>query len=310
MRRPAWLLAVLVAGSFALPVGTASAAEVTVEMLGHSFMPDEVNIRTGDTVTWVNVEDHDDLHTVTSQDGGPLDSGTIARGDSFTFTFTSAGNYPYLCTVHDNMFGIVRVRDPGVPFAADDALALTKGDDPASGSVDVLANDQDLEGDPLTVSAFDATGADGGSVACTPSGTCTYTQPQGAGCPATDSFTYTVSDGARSDRATVAVTVDCARPPPPADAVVSLRLTRHLVARGEVTSKVAACEQARRVKLQRRKPSGRWVTLVTVTTSGAGRYEARLNDRPGLYRAKAGAATLASGQVCAAASSAVRRHRH
>jgi plastocyanin len=297
--------------ALAWPVAPAAAADTKVEMLGHSFIPDHINVVVGDTVTWVNVEDHDDLHTVTSQGGGPLDSGTIGRGETFSFTFTAPGNYPYLCTVHDGMFGIVRVREPGVPFAADDALALTKGDaGAASGSLDVLANDEDLEGDPLSVTAFDQVSAKGGAVSCSAQGTCTYTQAPSGTCPTTDSFRYTISDGARTDRATVNVTIECARPPPPVDTSVGLRLRRHLVATGSVASSVAACEQGRRVKIQRRGDSGSWTTVVTVTTASNGGFEARLKDRPGRYRAKVGESTLASGQVCGASISAVDRHRH
>ena len=90
------------------------------------------------------------------------------------------------------------------PVAIDDTAVTT-----ASVAVDinVLANDSDPDGDPLTVSAFDATGAQGGTVSCTSAGICTYTPPPGF--TGIDTFGYTVSDGrGGTDTATVTVTVN------------------------------------------------------------------------------------------------------
>jgi hypothetical protein len=87
------------------------------------------------------------------------------------------------------------------PVAVDDELVTRRN---VAGSVDVLANDSDPDGDALTVTEW-GQGAHG-AVACEPSGECTYTPEQdfvGA-----DAFGYTVSDvwGA-TDTATVHVTV-------------------------------------------------------------------------------------------------------
>jgi uncharacterized repeat protein (TIGR01451 family) len=89
-----------------------------------------------------------------------------------------------------------------VPVAVDDA-ATTPFETPVT--IDVLANDFDVDGDPLTISAFDATSTEGGSVTCT-TPNCTYTPP--AGFSGTDTFTYTVSDpDGATDTATVTITV-------------------------------------------------------------------------------------------------------
>jgi hypothetical protein len=86
------------------------------------------------------------------------------------------------------------------PNAVDDALPATE--DTAS-SLNVLANDSDPDGDP--VSFVGATAGSHGTVSCV-SGVCTYTPAADYNGP--DSFTYTISDGrGASDVGTVNVTV-------------------------------------------------------------------------------------------------------
>jgi hypothetical protein len=88
--------------------------------------------------------------------------------------------------------------------AVDDA-ASTPFETPVT--IDVLANDVDVDGDSLTVNTFDATSANGGAVSCTT--TCAYTPP--AGFSGDDMFTYDATDGSLvSNRATVTVSVGTA----------------------------------------------------------------------------------------------------
>ncbi len=44
-------------------------------------------------MTWTNNDGV--MHTVTS-DSGVFDSGYLSNGDTFTFTFTEAGTFPYI----------------------------------------------------------------------------------------------------------------------------------------------------------------------------------------------------------------------
>jgi plastocyanin len=80
---------------------------------GYLFVPDSIQVKVGDTVTWTN--DDDTLHTVTSGSGtdenmGALfDSGMMGKGKTFEHIFTAAGEYPYFCIVHPDMIGKVFV---------------------------------------------------------------------------------------------------------------------------------------------------------------------------------------------------------
>jgi hypothetical protein len=48
-------------------------------------------------------------HTVTAAEGADFDSGSIAPGDTFTFTPTTAGTVSYVCTFHPGMRGTIDV---------------------------------------------------------------------------------------------------------------------------------------------------------------------------------------------------------
>jgi plastocyanin len=81
-----------------------------------AYQPNPVQVSVGDTVTWTN--DDTQPHTVTSgqngQPDGKFDSSPnfnplLAPGQTFSHTFTEAGQYPYYCALHPNMVGTVSV---------------------------------------------------------------------------------------------------------------------------------------------------------------------------------------------------------
>ena len=74
----------------------------------NSFSPNPVEVKVGETVTWIN--DDSGRHTVTSKDG-VFDSGMMGKGQSFSFTFDKAGEYPYFCSPHPGMVGTVVVTE-------------------------------------------------------------------------------------------------------------------------------------------------------------------------------------------------------
>jgi len=77
-------------------------------MSGLSYTPNSLVVAPGTTVTWVNNESV--THTVTS-DSLKFDSGNMVKGDEFSFTFSSAGVYPYHCKYHPNMTGKIIVTN-------------------------------------------------------------------------------------------------------------------------------------------------------------------------------------------------------
>ena len=77
------------------------------------YIPADVTISVGDTITWSN--DDTAAHTVTSgtPDSGPdgtFDSSLFMSETTYEFTFDTAGKYDYFCMVHPWMTGIVTVN--------------------------------------------------------------------------------------------------------------------------------------------------------------------------------------------------------
>lgn len=61
----------------------------------------------GDTVTITNEDGVG--HTWTAVEGG-FDSGTIAEGETFEFTFDEDGEFDYFCSIHPQMEGTITVE--------------------------------------------------------------------------------------------------------------------------------------------------------------------------------------------------------
>ena len=79
----------------------------SVSMDHNTFIPSEITVVPGTTVTWVNKEDMP--HTVVNVNKG-FRSKTLVKDAQFSFTFTAAGDYDYLCSIHPNMKGKVIVK--------------------------------------------------------------------------------------------------------------------------------------------------------------------------------------------------------
>lgn len=78
-----------------------------IDIQGYAFSPSSITINVGDTIVWTNYDSAS--HTVTSNDG-TFDSGSITNGNTFSFTFTSAGTFDYYCAPHPSMTGSVTVQ--------------------------------------------------------------------------------------------------------------------------------------------------------------------------------------------------------
>ena len=80
----------------------------TVYIQNFAFSPNNLTVKTGATVTWVNKDST--THTVTSDNGAFTSSSNLNPGSNYTFTFTKAGTYPYHCSIHPEMKGTIVVQ--------------------------------------------------------------------------------------------------------------------------------------------------------------------------------------------------------
>jgi plastocyanin len=105
---PVMIALLLLAGSPSVTAANQpAAANAEVKIDNFSFGPQTVTVPVGATVIWIN---HDDIpHTVVSTDG-LFRSKVRDTDETFSYTFTKAGTYPYFCSVHPKMTGKVVVQ--------------------------------------------------------------------------------------------------------------------------------------------------------------------------------------------------------
>ena len=105
------------AALFALVSGLSTAAawaEIhVVEMKDYKFIPEEITIKVGDTVRWVNTERRQ-YHTIWFKELGEKETVEYYPEESHEKTFDTAGSYPYLCGPHwedRDMKGVIHVEE-------------------------------------------------------------------------------------------------------------------------------------------------------------------------------------------------------
>jgi len=87
--------------------GTDQPGANEVWMQGMAFNPLTITVPVGTTVKWTNKDSF--THNVTSATA-VFSSGAMGGGATFSFQFTTAGTYPYTCTLHPGMAGTVIVQ--------------------------------------------------------------------------------------------------------------------------------------------------------------------------------------------------------
>jgi plastocyanin len=87
-------------------VSSARAEDIEVKIDNFTFAPQQLTVKAGTTVTWINEDDIP--HTVVST--GHFRSKPLDTGDKFTFTFTTAGSFQYFCGLHPHMQGSITVE--------------------------------------------------------------------------------------------------------------------------------------------------------------------------------------------------------
>ena len=116
------MVAAFVVGALALSFGfvqtvsspdaQAAAAPVMVKVKDmppgspQGYEPTEATAKVGQVVKWKN--EGAEAHTVTADDGS-FDSGSMAPGAEFQFTFSKPGTFTYKCTPHPWATGTVKV---------------------------------------------------------------------------------------------------------------------------------------------------------------------------------------------------------
>ena len=160
-----------------------------------------------------------DPDTVTISSYTSPSNGT-ASPSSTTFTYTPNANYnggdSFDYTVSDGTAtdtGTVTITVTAVndPPTAEDDTATTAEDTPVD--INVVANDTDVEGDTLSVTTPTPT-PNNGTAAIASGSTTTVTYTPNTGFIGTDSFVYTLSDGADTATSTVEIIVAAAQAQP------------------------------------------------------------------------------------------------
>ncbi|MBH1935174.1 cupredoxin domain-containing protein [Streptomyces sp. AV19] len=68
-----------------------------VSIVNFDFIPAQLTVAVGDTVTWTNTVST--LHTVTADDNS-FNSGNLAQGATFSLALTRSGTVTYHCSFH------------------------------------------------------------------------------------------------------------------------------------------------------------------------------------------------------------------
>lgn len=91
-------------GSVTAPAAPVSGNQVNID--GFAFAPATLMVAVGTTVTWTNRDE--EPHTVAASDGS-FHSPGMGTGATFSHTFTDAGTFDYVCSIHPMMRGTVVV---------------------------------------------------------------------------------------------------------------------------------------------------------------------------------------------------------
>jgi len=91
--------------------------------LEYEFIPANLTINVGDTVTWI---DEAGTHTATSLPNQAewWDSGPLTLDQTFSHTFTHPGTYNYTSLIDPDMYGTIVVQQPAPEFPGSAAAVV------------------------------------------------------------------------------------------------------------------------------------------------------------------------------------------
>ena len=96
---------------FVFPVYYAQAADnvVTVEIFKFKFTPQQITVKPGTTIRWLNKEKRQ-YHSVWFEQLGEAEPDYFFPDEYYDRTFTKQGSFPYRCGPHPKMTGVVHVK--------------------------------------------------------------------------------------------------------------------------------------------------------------------------------------------------------
>ena len=101
------VLMLLCAALFAAATHAADPATVAIAIDRFAYTPREITVAPGTTIVWTNRDQTP--HMVMARDGS-FSSQAMDTDDAYRRTFTTPGDFSYLCTMHPFMTGVVHVR--------------------------------------------------------------------------------------------------------------------------------------------------------------------------------------------------------
>jgi plastocyanin len=87
--------------------GAIATDAVTIQ--GFAFSPANITVKKGATVTWTNKDSAN--HSIISDTSNGPSSSLFGQGQTYSFTFNTAGTFNYHCGVHPDMTGKVTVTE-------------------------------------------------------------------------------------------------------------------------------------------------------------------------------------------------------
>lgn len=79
-----------------------------VSIAGFAFNPKNITVSVGDTITWTNNDSAP--HQLRGDNLSTLYSIQMPKGQTYGYTFDTAGTYTYHCTIHPSMKGTIIVK--------------------------------------------------------------------------------------------------------------------------------------------------------------------------------------------------------
>jgi plastocyanin len=87
------------------PSGGTQTQNAAIAIQNFAFDPQTKTVAKGTTVTWTN---NDSVpHQIKS---ASFNSGILAQGQSYSFTFNGIGSFAYSCSIHPSMTGTIIVQ--------------------------------------------------------------------------------------------------------------------------------------------------------------------------------------------------------